>query len=561
MAAPSSAPRKRGFLGDIITLLRPFWPMTLLSTLVGTLGGLATAWLLASINRALHEPDGFTGTLALQFLGLCALSIAGSAVAGIGNSVAGQKIIACLRRDVAARILATPIDVLERHKSHKLLAILNGDIGTVSAFTFNFAGYAVSFATVVASLFYLFVISPQACAIVVLSFSVGTGLALWRRQIWQSDYREVRATEDILQMQYRTITEGARELQLNHDRRRHVHETLLAGAADRIADIKIVAMRRFWLFDSVSEAIFFLTVAVLLSTRPWTGLSASAVSGAVLVLLYVRGPLEQTLQALPAMSSAEISMQRVADLTAELPRDNDQESVTDAPVFRNAISLQEAVYAFHKPDNMPEGMEGFVLGPLNLTIRKGETLFIVGENGSGKTTLVKLLLGLYAPTSGQLLLDGEPVTGDCVSGYRQLFSSVFSDYFLFDDLVDPSPQDLEIAQHWLERLEIGHKVKVVDGKFSTIDLSTGQKKRLALVQAFLDHRPIMMLDEWAADQDPTFRKIFYTEILPELKALGRTLIVVSHDDRYFDCADTVIGLKAGKIIDVQATPQTASLAS
>lgn len=561
MAAPSSIPRKRGFLGDIITLLRPFWPVTLFSTLVGTLGGLATAWLLASINRALHEPDGFTGSLALQFLGLCILSIAGSAVAGIGNSVAGQKIIACLRRDVAARILATPIDVLERHKSHRLLAILNGDIGTVSAFTFNFAGYAVSFATVLASLFYLFVISPLACVIVVLSFSVGTGLALWRRQIWRSDYREVRATEDVLQKQYRTITEGARELQLNHDRRRHVHETLLAGAADRIADIKIVAMRRFWLFDSVSEAIFFLTVAVLLSTRAWTGLSASAVSGAVLVLLYVRGPLEQTLQALPAMSSAEISMQRVADLTAELPRDNSLGSVPVAPAFRDAISLQDAVYTFRRPDNMPDGVEGFVLGPLNLTIRKGETLFIVGENGSGKTTLVKLLLGLYAPTSGHLLLDGEPMTGDGVASYRQLFSSVFSDYFLFDDLIDPSSQDLEIAQHWLERLEIAHKVKVVDNKFSTTDLSTGQRKRLALVQAFLDHRPIMMLDEWAADQDPTFRKIFYMEILPELKALGRTLIVVSHDDRYFDCADTVIGLKAGKIVDVNANTQTASFAS
>lgn len=193
-------PRKRGFLREIMLLLRPFWPITVASTLIGTLGGLATAWLLANINEALHDPEGFTSGLALQFLGLCVLSIAGSTIAGVGNSVAGQKIIAHLRRDVAARVLATPIDALERHKPHRLLAILNGDIATVSAFTFNFSGYAVSFATVMASLLPSLPL-PVAFMIVVASFTTGTLLTLWRRRTWRQDYREVRATEDTLQKQ------------------------------------------------------------------------------------------------------------------------------------------------------------------------------------------------------------------------------------------------------------------------------------------------------------------------------------------------------------------------
>ncbi|MFT9071726.1 cyclic peptide export ABC transporter [Gluconobacter potus] len=552
--------RKRGFLREIMLLLRPFWPITVTSTLIGTLGGLATAWLLANINEALHEPEGFTSHLALQFLGLCLLSIAGSTIAGVGNSVAGQKIIAHLRRDVAARVLATPIDALERHKPHRLLAILNGDIATVSAFTFNFSGYAVSFATVMASLLYLLFLSPVAFLIVVASFTTGTLLTLWRRRTWRQDYREVRATEDTLQKQYRTITEGARELQLNHDRRIHVHETLLTGAADRIADLKIVAMRRFWIFDSVSQAIFFLTVAVLLATRNWTGLSSAAVSGAVLVLLYVRGPLEQTLQAIPAMTSAEVSMQRVAELTNELPSTAGADTVPVAPPFDSAITLKDASYTFQAVDHAGQATSGFTLGPLSLTVRRGEILFIVGENGSGKTTLVKLLLGLYTPSSGSLYLDGHLVTADNVCNYRQLFSSVFADYFLFEDLIEPSEQDLVIAQRWIDRLEIGHKVAIVDNRFTTTDLSTGQRKRLALVLAFLDRRPIMMLDEWAADQDPTFRRIFYTELLPELKAQGRTLIVVSHDDRYFDSADAIIHMKGGQIVDQLdiATPEKAA---
>jgi putative ATP-binding cassette transporter len=180
-------------------------------------------------------------------------------------------------------------------------------------------------------------------------------------------------------------------------------------------------------------------------------------------------------------------------------------------------------------------------------------VFIVGENGSGKTTLIKLLLGLYTPQQGEILRDGEVVTPKTRDNYRQMFTTVFSDFYLFEDLLtgEESRSGNVLPEHalpYLERLEIVHKVSVKDGVFSTLDLSTGQRKRLALVHAYLEGRPVLVFDEWAADQDPSFRHLFYTELLPELRAKGRLLIVISHDDRYFHVADRVVRMHDGRIV-------------
>jgi len=173
-------------------------------------------------------------------------------------------------------------------------------------------------------------------------------------------------------------------------------------------------------------------------------------------------------------------------------------------------------------------------------------VLVVGDNGSGKTTLVKLLLGLYAPQQGEVLLDGAVVDDAGRDDYRQLFTTVFADFYLFQDLMTTLP---EAARPYLERLEIAHKVSVTQaGAFSTTDLSTGQRKRLALVHAYLEGRPVLVFDEWAADQDPAFRQMFYTELLPELRAKGHTLVVISHDDRYFHVADRVLRMAGGRLV-------------
>lgn len=191
----------------------------------------------------------------------------------------------------------------------------------------------------------------------------------------------------------------------------------------------------------------------------------------------------------------------------------------------------------------------FTLGPIELSIQAGETVFIVGGNGSGKSTLAMLLLGLYEPEHGSIELNGIPVDFSSLPHYRQHFSAVFADFHLFDEILC-GDQDavVEQATAYLSRLRIADKVKVESGRFSTTSLSLGQRKRMALVSSYLEDRPIYLFDEWAADQDPVFKRVFYQELLPELKARGKTVFVISHDDAYFDCADRLVRLNHGTLV-------------
>jgi putative ATP-binding cassette transporter len=535
-------------LRDALLMIRPFWPIAAFATAAGALGGLASAWLLATINAGLHAQQGFTLPLALRFACFCALSVGGGAAAGVGNSLVGQKMIASLRKDVSARILRAPMATIERRRSHRLMAVLTSDVDTVSAFTFSFSGYAVAFAVALGGFLYLLWLSPLVFVLSVVANGLGVAVSFYSKRTWIRNYEGVREAQDDLHKQYRAIIAGAKELRINRQRRAHIHGLLLSGAADRIADLKIQAMSRVWIADSIGAAIFFVVIGLLLSLRRPLNIDASVISGAVLVLLYVKGPIDQLVMALPLFGQAQVSFLRIAALTQDfrepdLSLDRQDERSTEAV---RSIELRNARYAFE--DAEPE-RKGFALGPINLRIEAGETLFIVGENGSGKTTLIKLLLGLYRPTSGALLFNGKPVSDLELDPYRQLFSAVFSDYFLFEDLLQEGRVLPVTAAEYLKRLDVADKVRIESGRFSTIDLSTGQRKRLALVHAYLEDRPIMMFDEWAADQDPTFRSIYYTELLPELKAWGKTLIVVSHDDRYFETADRIIRLDNGRIVE------------
>jgi putative ATP-binding cassette transporter len=174
---------------------------------------------------------------------------------------------------------------------------------------------------------------------------------------------------------------------------------------------------------------------------------------------------------------------------------------------------------------------------------------VIGGNGSGKSSLAKLLVGLYEPTAGEIRFAGEAVTRREVDRYRQNFAVVFSDFYLFDDLFGVGGLDqADLSRRYLERLHLTHKVEVRDGRFSTTALSQGQRKRLALLTAYLEDRPLYLFDEWAADQDPYFKAIFYKDLLPQLRARGKTVIVISHDDSYYGLADRIIKLAEGRVV-------------
>ncbi|MBH0780536.1 ATP-binding cassette domain-containing protein [Nocardia bovistercoris] len=191
---------------------------------------------------------------------------------------------------------------------------------------------------------------------------------------------------------------------------------------------------------------------------------------------------------------------------------------------------------------------GFTLGPIDLVLEPGQITFIVGGNGSGKSTLAKLITGLYVPKDGAVALNGERIDHENIEWFRQNSSAVFTDFHLFEDYLgfdEPGLDDK--VRHYLEQLQIAHKVTVRNGKLSTVALSQGQRKRLALLTALLEDRQIYVFDEWAADQEPRFREVFYGEILTDLKRRGKTVIVITHDDRYFDRADQLVKLEFGQI--------------
>ena len=179
----------------------------------------------------------------------------------------------------------------------------------------------------------------------------------------------------------------------------------------------------------------------------------------------------------------------------------------------------------------------FQVGPVDFTLRAGELVFITGGNGSGKSTFLKVLAGLYQPDSGEITLDGVRVDDSTRDAYRALIAAIFVDYHLFQRLygiADPDPAELD---RLLTQFRLRDKTRLTDGEFRTLDLSGGQRKRLALIVSLLEKRPILLLDEWTADQDPEFRRKFYDDLLPALKQAGETVVVITHDDRYLDELD------------------------
>ena len=193
------------------------------------------------------------------------------------------------------------------------------------------------------------------------------------------------------------------------------------------------------------------------------------------------------------------------------------------------------------------GTGSFTVGPVDMTVERGTVVFITGHNGSGKSTLIHMLLGLYPAHRGTLTVDGAPVPPEAMQSYRDLFSVVFSDSHVTRQLHGVGELDDGFAEDLLDMLEIGDKVGLDGRAFTTVELSQGQKKRLALMAALLERKPVLVLDEWAADQSPYFRRKFYREILPWMKARGITVIAVTHDDAYFDAADIQLQVERGSV--------------
>ena len=337
---------------------------------------------------------------------------------------------------------------------------------------------------------------------------------------------------------------GFKEIKLHSARGEDLEKVHLQQASQDAELKKVIAARRFNGGLIVSYTVFYTLLGSAAFILPQHLDDARTAMKVVYVVIFMFTTVEGVTRALPLLAKVGLALDNLDALETSLVRaaGEPREFVADPPTSFKSIELDGIVYAHRTQD----GAASFTLGPCDLAIKPGETIFVVGGNGSGKSTLTRVLTQLYRAEAGAILWDGVLVDANNAPRYRNLFSAVYADFHLFDRLYGMEGVDPEHVRRLLADVGLADKTNYVDGRFTNVELSTGQRKRLALVVALIEDRPIYVLDELSADQDPVFRQRYYKEFLPALKARGKTLIVVSHDERYFDGGDRVIVMQDGR---------------
>jgi putative ATP-binding cassette transporter len=518
----------------------------LLAILFGIISGASSTGLLALVGVALNRGGLSAGFLLWSFIGLCVVMSVSKYAADLLLVWLGQEAVYNLRLKLGRQILASPLRQLEQIGPHRLLATLTDDITSIINALLFIPTLIINVAIVLGCLIYLGWLSPAVCLAIVVSMLVGIGtyrLPILKGMRFQ---RMAREGSDTLFNNFRALTDGTKELKLHRLRREAFVNEVLEPNTAGLKRNNVKAMTYFLIASSWGHILFFVFIGTLLFIVPLTsGGNVGILTACTITVLYMMTPLELIMNTVTVLSRANIALEKVKALGLSLTVEEGrgEANILPGPEWEE-LELKAVTHSYHreKEDSF------FTLGPLSLTFQRGEMVFIIGGNGSGKTTLVKLLTGLYKPESGQLSFNGEPVTDETIESYRQHFSVVFSDFYLFENLLGVDSPELDAkALDYLIELQLDRKVQVKDGRLSTTALSQGQRKRLALLVAYLEDRSIYIFDEWAADQDPQFKEIFYYHLLPALKAKGKTVLVVSHDDRYYQMADRIIKLTNGKL--------------
>jgi putative ATP-binding cassette transporter len=512
---------------------------------LGVAGGLAGAALVAVVNRALHDHTGRPVLLAL-FAATSLVKIGASVLSNRRLVQLMQDTILNLSNDLCRRIARAPLREIERIGSARILTILTDDVSVLATAILAIPASTVNVALLAACCAYLAWISWLACAVAVVVAAIG---AAAYRVLMGRAYRainEARKERDVMFAHLRALTEGIKELKGSRRRREAFFKEDLGSSVQKVRDYNIIATNQYNIADASSQFSLHLLIGLLLFLLPLFGrLSLETLTAYVFTALYMMAPVWAIIGAIPAFNRGRAALERIDGLGASLALA--PESGLDAhPLASKAPAIEFSGVEFRYEQN-GDG-DGFKLGPIDFRLEPGELVFVVGGNGSGKSTLVKVLTGLYAPDAGEIRLNGKPVLDGEREAYSECFSAVYSDFFLFERLLGIDPDYLAAnAQSCLALLQLTRKVKLNGDRFSTVALSQGQRRRLALMTAFLENRPIYVLDEWAADQDPVYRHVFYRTLLPELKAAGKTVVVVTHDDRYFNLGDRIIKLDYGQI--------------
>lgn len=523
-----------------------------LMTYAGLFSGLFSAGVLALISHALHQDDSVSILLVAGFMALAGGKIITNVASQLLLVRFSQGNILELSLTLCTKILNAPLRLLERRGGAQILATLTDDVSSLTWAVQCLPQLAMNAAVVLGCGLYLAWLSWRMFLLVVGVTLFG---AIIYKVLHDRAFKLIYASREArsrLFDHFRSLTSGIKELIMHRGRREAFLSEEIRPAANDYRRNNLAATTHYAIADAWVQGLYHALIGLLLFAFPLVAKpSPEALTGYVFAMLYMMTPLWSIIGTLPAVARGQVALKKIEELGVSIDsavRDADDGRVTGQ--FQNnalVVEMKQVVFGY---DDVDPSDGKFLLGPIDFHLTPGELVFVVGGNGSGKSTFVKVLAGLYTPQQGELSIGGRRVSEVTEECYREHFTVVFADFFLFGRLLGLTAPDIENqARHYLQMLRIEHKVNVCGGTFSTIDLSQGQRKRLALVTAYLEDRPIYVFDEWAADQDPEYKHVFYTKLLPELRDRGKAVVVITHDDRFFHLGDRVVKLEDGKIAD------------
>ncbi|TCP67312.1 cyclic peptide export ABC transporter [Baia soyae] len=515
--------------------------------ILSLIGGLGNGLIIFMINSTLASDKGFSPVLFGYFIMGIAIYVMGEKMVrtkliDITNNIVYEK-----RMDLIGKILGTSYQNFECIPDGKIYATLNNDTETISRFSTIVITGITSSVTLLFCFVYLGFINFYGLLVSlgVILLSVGLYFIIGRSAnlMWEQ-------TRDIQNVFFKFINDivgGFKELYLQKGKRADFQQAI-EESCDAYRTKRALGEKKFVNVFVIGELLFVFVIGAVAFFFPilFPEIQKESLISYVFVFLYMTGPVHGILNSFPELFRIRISWKRMNELTLDLASASQVEEVAESVEYKTARSLQieDVVYRYKSKSG-----ETFSVGPLQYEFQSGEIVFITGGNGSGKSTLAKLITGLYSPDSGQVKMDHESIDSAQIGSH---FSTIFSDVYLFDRLygihTDNKQADIK---RYLKLLEIEDKISVdANGVFSTVNLSTGQRKRVALMISYLEDKPFYLFDEWAADQDPEFRRFFYENLLPDLKERGKCVIAVTHDDGYFHLADRVIKMEYGRIMDL-----------
>jgi putative ATP-binding cassette transporter len=493
------------------------------------IGGASNAAILSAVNSGAQAAGGRAAFWsAALFVVAVLLFIKSQHYILISATVEIEAIIHKLRVRLMDKVRHSELVPLDTIGRAAIVAAITRDTATLtqatsiiafaaqSAVLIFFVSLYIAYLSLLAFGLTILVIGAAALLIHLKSHDITTG----QRSAGEWDHRLFDRLTDLL--------DGFKEVRLNKARSDDLFDDIVE-VSRTAANIKIRTQSETFKRVVFSQSSVYILLGAIVFVAPvLADIQPETLAKTTTATLFVVGACFGFVQSIPILTAANAAADNVERLEARLGGAA-IEAASEQQLNRfEQIDMRGVVFRY--TDKYSEAV--FQVGPVDFTLRRGELVFITGGNGSGKSTFLRVLAGLYKPDSGEITFDGLRLTDHTRDLYRSLFAAIFVDYHLFQRLygiADPNP--LEIDQ-LLAQFRLSDKTRLVNNEFTNTDLSGGQRKRIALIVSLLEKRPIFLLDEWTAEQDPDFRRKFYDELLPALMRDGATIVAITHDDRY-----------------------------